>query len=62
VVYDEGLHSFKAIAFIKGNPKFNSVKLKSCLMLGAPLRSTVLAKQKKLKGFSKDLGEKLWIK
>jgi hypothetical protein len=62
VVYDEGLRSYKAIAFIKSNPKCSSLKKKSYLILGALLRSTVLAKQKALRGFSKNLGEKLWIK
>ncbi len=62
VVNDEGLRSYKAIAFIKSNPNCLSVKTKSYLLLGAFLQKTVLAKQKTLKGFSKNLGEKLWIK
>jgi len=62
VVNDEGLRSYKAIAFIKSNPNCLSVKTKSYLPLGAFLRITVLAKQKTLSGFSKNLGEKLWIK
>jgi hypothetical protein len=62
VVNDEGLCSYKAIAFIKSNPKCSSLKSKRYLMLGAFLRKTVLAKQKTLSGFSKNLGEKLWIK
>jgi len=32
------------------------------LSLGALRQRTVLAKQKTLSGFSKNLGEKLWIK
>jgi hypothetical protein len=63
VVYDdEGLRSYKAIAFIKGNPKCLNQKTVSYLKLGAPRRSTVLSKQETLSGFSKKLGEKLWIK
>ena len=62
MVYDEGLRSYKAIAFINSNPNCLSLKSKSYLKLGAFLRSTVLAKQKTLRGFSKNLGEKLWIK
>jgi hypothetical protein len=62
VVYDEGLRSYKAVAFIKGNPNPSSIKTKSYLLLGAFLQSTVLSKQKTLRGFSKNLGEKLWIK
>ena len=61
VVYDEGLRSYQAIAFIKGNPKRLSTESISYLRLGAPLASCVLAKQKTLRGFSKNLGEKLWI-
>jgi len=64
VVNDEGLRSYKAIAFIKSksNPNRLSLKTKSYLLLGALLQSTVLSKQKSLSGFSKNLGEKLWIK
>ena len=62
MVYDEGLRSYKAIAFIKGNPKCSSIKSKSYLLLGAFLQKTLLSKQKPLSGFSKNLGEKLWIK
>jgi hypothetical protein len=62
VVYDEGLYSYKAIAFINGNPKCSSLKTKSYLMLGSSPQSTILSKQKTLSGFSKNLGEKLWIK
>jgi hypothetical protein len=62
VVNDEGLRSYKAIAFIKSNPKRLSLKTKTYLLLGALRQRTVLAKQKTLSGFSKNLGEKLWIK
>jgi hypothetical protein len=62
VVNDEGLRSYKAIAFIKSNPKRLSLKTKTYLLLGALRQRTVLAKQKTLRGFSKSLGEKLWIK
>ena len=62
VIYDEGLRSYKAIAFIRGNPNRISTKPISHLKLGAYLSSTVLAKQKTLSGFSENLGEKLWIK
>gem|GEM_PF-1530052 len=62
VVYDEGLRSYKAIAFIKSNPNCSSLKTKSYLVLGAFLQKTVLSKQKTLRSFSKNLGEKLWIK
>ena len=57
VVYDEGLRSYKAIAFIRSNPKCLTLKSISYLKLGASLSSTVLAKQKTLRGFSKNLGE-----
>jgi hypothetical protein len=60
VVNDEGLHSYKAIAFIRSNPKCLRVKLIEYLILGAFLRNTVLPKQKTFRGFSKNLGEKLW--
>jgi hypothetical protein len=62
VVYDEGLRSYKAIAFIKSNPTRLSLKTKSYLILGELLQKTILSKQKTLRGFSKNLGEKLWIK
>jgi hypothetical protein len=62
VVYDEGLRSYKAIAFIKSNPNCVTAKTKIHLMPGALLQGTVLSKQKTLSGFSKKLGEKLWIK
>jgi len=62
VVYDEGLRSYKAIVFISGNPNCVTFKTKNHLLLGAPLQSTILSKQKTLRGFSEKLGEKLWIK
>jgi hypothetical protein len=61
VVFDEGLCSYKAIVFIRDNPNRSSIKPKNYLLLGTSPRSTVLAKQKTLTGFSKNLGEKLWI-
>jgi hypothetical protein len=61
VVNDEGLRSSKAIAFIKSNPKCSNIKTKNYLILGALLPRTILAKQKTLRSFSKNLGEKLWI-
>jgi hypothetical protein len=61
VVYDEGLRSYKAIAFIRSNPKSLSTKPFSYLELGATLASTVLTNKKPFRGFSKKLGEeKLW--
>jgi hypothetical protein len=60
VVYDEGLRSYKAIAFISSNPKGLSQNKIRYLKLGANLASTVLAKQKPLRNFYKNLGEKLW--
>jgi len=64
VVYDEGLRSYKAIAFIrsKSNPTRSNIKSKRYLVLGAFLQKTILSKQKTLRSFSKNLGEKLWIK
>jgi len=62
VVYDEGLRSFQAIAFIDSNPKCLKAKLYSYLKLGKTCRKPVLAKQKTLRGLSKNSGEKLWIK
>lgn len=56
VVNDEGLRSYKAIAFIE------NVRTISYLKLGAPCQSTVLTKQKTLRYLSKNLGEKLWKK
>ena len=64
MVNDEGLRSYKAIAFIKSNPNCLNLKTKSYLLVGAFLQKTVLTEQKTLRGFSKNLnlGEKLWIK
>jgi len=64
VTYDEGLRSFKAIAFIKGksNPNKSNLKTKSYLILGSILQKTVLSKQNTLSGIYKSLGENLWIK
>jgi len=62
VVYDEGLRSYKAIAFIKSNPTCLTSKTKIHLMPGVLLQGIVLSKQKTLSVFSKNLGEKLWIK
>jgi hypothetical protein len=56
VVYDEGLRSYKAIAFIE------SVTTVGYLELGVSRQKTVLAKQEAPSGFSENLGEKLWIK
>jgi len=55
VTYDEGLRSYKAIAFIE------SLKICYC-KLDAPLQPNVSAKQKPFRCISKKLGEKLWIK
>ena len=54
VVYDEGLRSYKAIAFIA------SVTTISYLELGATLPRPVLCKQKTLRYFSNNLGEKIY--
>ena len=65
VTYDEGLCSYKAIAFIanKSNQDRISKETISYLELGATLlQKTVLTKQKTLRYLSKNLGEKLWIK
>jgi hypothetical protein len=50
VVNDEGLRSYKAIAFIKSksNPERSIIKTKSNLILGASLQSIVLLRQKPL--------------
>ena len=61
MIYDEGLRSHKAIAFIKGNPNPLNLKAKNYLSLGVILQKTRLSKQKTLRGFSENLGEKLWI-
>ncbi len=47
---DEGLRSYKAIAFIKGLTTLRYVKL------GATLQQNVLANKKPFRGFSKNLG------
>jgi len=62
VVYNEGLGSYKAIAFIPSNPKCLIKESISHLKLGASPATSVLTKQKPLSGFSKNLGEQLWIK
>jgi hypothetical protein len=49
VVYDEGLRSSKAIAFISSNPPCLSAKSISYVKLGASRRKPVLTKQKTLK-------------
>ncbi len=54
VMYDEGLRSYKAIAFIE------SLRTISYLKLGATLQKTVLTKQKTLRCISKNLGEKIY--
>jgi len=59
---DEGLRSYKAIAFISSNPNCVTSKTKNYLLLCALIQSAILSKQKTLSGFSKKLGEKLWIK
>jgi hypothetical protein len=64
VIYDEGLRSPKAIAFIQSKSSQNRIRTETInyLTLGATLQKTVLSKQKTLRSFSKNLGEKLWIK
>jgi hypothetical protein len=52
VTYDEGLCSYKAIAFIE------SVRTISYLKLGATPQKNVLSKSETPRGFSKNLGEK----
>ena len=61
VVNDEGLRSYKAIAFIRSDPKSLSQNKIRYLELGSNLANTILAKQKPLRSFYKNLGEKLWI-
>ncbi|MCW4023731.1 MAG: hypothetical protein NWF01_01685 [Candidatus Bathyarchaeota archaeon] len=58
VVYDEGLYSYKAIAFIKSNPKPYSL---TNTLLAVALNIKNSSKQKTNRPFSK-LGEKLWKK
>jgi hypothetical protein len=60
-MYDEGLRSYKAIAFIKSNPNLVNLKAKSCSPSGVILQKTILSEQKTLRGFSKKLGEKSWV-
>jgi hypothetical protein len=64
VIYDEGLRSPKAIAFIQSKSSQNRINTETInyLVLGAILQKTVLSKQKTLRCFSKYLGEKNWIK
>jgi hypothetical protein len=57
VVHDEGLRSYRAIAFIKSNPNLVNLKVKNYLPLGVILQKTILSKQKTFRGFSKNLGE-----
>jgi hypothetical protein len=53
-MYDEGLRSYKAIAFIE------SLRTISYLKLGATLQKIVLTKQKTLRCISRNLGEKIY--
>jgi hypothetical protein len=55
VTYDEGLRSYKAIAFIE------SITTICYLELGATPQQNVFTKQITLRDLSKNLGEKLWI-
>ena len=54
VVYDEGLRSYKAVAFIESLIAIDYLKS------GAPRQRTVLIKQKTLSCNSKNLGEKIY--
>jgi len=54
VVYDEGLRSYKAIAFIE------SVTI-GYLKLSPPHQKIVLTHQKTLRYISENYGETLWI-
>jgi hypothetical protein len=54
VVYDEGLRSYKAVAFIE------SLVMILYLKLGVSRQKTVLIKQKTFRYFSKNLGEKIY--
>jgi hypothetical protein len=54
VTYDEGLRSYKAIAFIRS--------LIFYLELGATSQPNVLSKQKTFRYISENSGENLWIK
>lgn len=62
MVYDEGLCSYRAIAFIanKSNQDRISSETFSYLELGAPRQTTVLTEQKTLRYLSKNLGEKIY--
>jgi len=63
VVYDEGLRSYRAIVFIAIKFKNRiSSETYSYLKSGASRQTTILTEQETLRGFSKKLGEKLWIK
>jgi len=57
VVYDEGLRSYKAIAFIESLRKIGYLKLGGFLF-----QKNVLTKLKPIRYLSKNLGENLWIK
>jgi hypothetical protein len=62
VVYDEGLRSYRAIVFIASKCKNRINSETITLESGASIQTTILTKQETLRGFSKNLGEKLWIK
>jgi hypothetical protein len=65
VIYDEGLRSYKAIAFIQSKSRQTRLSKEtiSYLILGATLQKNVLSQQQKtIRCFSKNLGEKSWIK
>ncbi len=66
MIYDEGLRSYKAIAFIQSKNRKPRVNFRtfSYLLLGAILQRTILSQtQKILREFSKkSRSEKLWIK
>jgi hypothetical protein len=62
VVYDEGLRSYRAIVFIASKCKNRISSETITLESGASIQTTILTKQETLRGFSKNLGEKLWIK
>jgi hypothetical protein len=55
VVNDEGLHSYKAIAFIENIITISYLKLDAFF-----LQKTVLTKQKPFRYQSDDLGEKIY--
>jgi hypothetical protein len=64
VVYDdEGLRSYRAIVFIASKCENRlSSKAITYLESGASCQTTILTKQEALRGFSKNLGDTLWIK